>query len=193
MKRTKFEFVKTSIDGLLIVKHPLFPDERGCYAKPFASRLYKEQGLDFEPKEFAYTIAKRGVLKGMHFQLKNPQGKINVCIKGSKVYVAVDLRKGSSTFAKWNSVEISEKNRLGVYVPAGFAVGTISTSNEDSVVAYISDSDYEANSEATLDYEDKTLSIPWESFGIVRKDWIISKKDQNGMSLESFRKEYGGL
>jgi len=192
-KRTELEFEKTSIDGLLIVRHPLFPDDRGVYAKPFSSRAYLLNGIEFTPKEFAYTIAKRGVLKGMNFQFKNPQAKINVCVKGSKIYVALDLRKGSETFGKWEAIELSDKDRLGVYVPAGFAVGTLSTSEEDSIIAYISDKDYEPDSEAAIDFADRELAIPFESYGIPKTEWIISKKNQSGMSFAEFKSRYGGL
>jgi dTDP-4-dehydrorhamnose 3,5-epimerase len=192
-KRRELEFIKTSIEGLLVVRHPLFPDDRGLYAKPFSSANYLLSGIFFEPKEFAYTIAKKGVLKGMHFQFKNPQAKINVCIQGSKIYIVVDIRKSSPTFGKWEAVEISGENRLGVYVPAGFAVGTISTSEEDSIVGYICDKDYEPDTEATINYADPDLAIPWKKYGGTPDTWIISEKDRAGMSFAEFKRKYGGV
>ena len=147
---------------------------------------FDELGLNMKFVQDNESKSKRGVLRGLHFQKKHPQGKLVRVIKGSVYDVAVDIRKNSKTFGKWVGVELSEKNKKQFYIPEGFAHGFLVLSEEAQFVYKCSDF-YYPEDEGGIIYNDITINISWP----IPEDMevVISEKDKKWGGL----KEYGKL
>ena len=170
---------KTNFKDLLIIDNKAFNDKRG-----YLKELLKEKKLK---KKFPFTVmsySKRNVIRGLHLQKKNTQGKFISVLKGKIYDVVVDLRKKSKTFRKCFSIILSEKNSKSLYVPEGFAHGFCCLEKENYVI-YSCTKYRNKKSEVGLKYNDKDLNINWP----VKKP-ILSKKDKNNFSLEQYLKKY---
>ena len=119
----QFTFNKTSIEGVYIIENQVFGDERGYFMETYQKDLFDEAGLEFNFVQDNQSRSKKGVLRGLHFQYTQPQGKLVRVIKGEVFDVAVDLRKDSPTYGKWEGVILSEENKKQFYIPEGFAHG----------------------------------------------------------------------
>ena len=113
----KFNFIKTSIDGVVVVEPTVFGDHRGYFMETYNKAEFDAAGLDMVFVQDNESRSKKGVLRGLHFQKKNPQGKLVRVIEGEVFDVAVDLRKGSPTFGKWEGVPLSAENTKQLYIP----------------------------------------------------------------------------
>ena len=118
-----FEVIKTPIKDLVVIQPKVFGDERGFFLETYNKKSFEELGLTMEFVQDNHSKSKKGVLRGLHFQTKNTQGKLVRVAKGSVYDVAVDLRKGSETFGKWYGILLTENNKTMFYVPEGFAHG----------------------------------------------------------------------
>ena len=164
---------KTKFKGLVILKGVKHQDRRGYLRELVIEKLIK--------KKFKFQItslSKKNVLRGLHFQIKKPQGKLISVIKGEIFDVAVDLRKNSKTFGKHFSIRLNEKNCTSVFIPPGFAHGFLSLKKEN-IVCYSCTEYRSPSSERSLKYNDPKLKIRWPS-----KKPIISKKDNNASNFE---------
>jgi dTDP-4-dehydrorhamnose 3,5-epimerase len=131
---------------------------------------------------------KKAIIRGLHFQLPPyAETKLVRCIRGAVLDVFVDLRLGSSTFGKWDSIELSENNKKAIYIPRGFAHG-FCTLTGISEILYKVDNYYSKESEAGLAWNDKTIGIVWPE-----KEPVLSEKDQNNLSFEAFIARYKGI
>lgn len=119
----QFQFTKTGIEGLVVVEPKVFGDNRGYFMETYNYNDFKAAGLDMVFVQDNQSKSKKGVLRGLHFQKKNPQGKLVRVVSGEVYDVAVDLRKGSDTYGKWYGVLLSAENKKQFYVPEGFAPG----------------------------------------------------------------------
>jgi dTDP-4-dehydrorhamnose 3,5-epimerase len=177
MNVTNFE-----IEGLVLVEPRIFRDDRGLFFESFNQNKYGE----FIGKEVSFvqdniSVSKKGVLRGLHFQLPPfAQGKLVSVIKGSVLDVAVDLRKSSPTYGQHHIVELSEQNKLQFWIPPGFAHGFVSL-EEDTVFSYKCSHYYSPEHEKTLLWNDRSLAIDW---GI--NDPIVSEKDKIGEEFSNF-------
>jgi dTDP-4-dehydrorhamnose 3,5-epimerase len=181
------EFLKTKIHGLILIKPAVFGDSRGQFFETYSEEKMAQFGLNEKFVQDNQSISKKGVLRGLHFQ-KPPfaQGKLVRVVKGAALDVAVDLRKNSATFGQWESLEITEENKLILWVPPGFAHGFVSL-EENTVFVYKCTNFYNKASEATILWNDPYLNIEWKV-----KNPILSEKDLEGMSFEEFRNlEFG--
>ena len=115
-----FNFIKTKIDGMFIVEPTVFGDDRGYFLETYHYEEFKKAGIDTVFVQDNQSKAKRGVLRGLHFQTKRPQGKLVRVIKGEVFDVAVDLRKGSPTFGKWHGEILSDENKKQFFIPKNF-------------------------------------------------------------------------
>ena len=170
---------KTNFKGLLIIENKAFDDKRG-----YLKELLKEQKLK---KKFPFTVmsfSKKNVIRGLHLQKKNTQGKFISVLKGKIFDVAVDLRRKSKTYKKYFSIILSEKNSKSLYVPEGFAHGFCCLDKENYVI-YSCTKYRNKKSEVGLKYNDKDLNINWP----IKKP-ILSKKDKNNFSLKQYLKKY---
>jgi len=165
------------IKDVVFFKNTSFKDNRGYFKE-----LLKEK--DFK-KKFPFLVmsfSKKNVIRGLHLQTKNSQGKFISVIKGKIFDVVVDLRKNSKTFGMYVSTIISEKNSKSIFIPPGFAHGFCSLSNENYVV-YSCTKYREKKYETGIRYNDEDLNIKWPT-----KRPIISKKDKSNLSFKEFKK-----
>ncbi len=164
---------KTKFKGLLILQRKKHKDKRG-----FLMEMLREETLG---KKFKFQIlsrSKKNVLRGLHFQIKKPQGKLISVIKGEIFDVAVDLRKSSKTFGKHFSIILNDKNCSSVYIPPGFAHGFY-TFKKENIVCYSCTEYRSPKNERSLKYNDPKLKIKWPT-----KKPIISLKDKNASGLD---------
>ena len=171
--------IKTKFDGLILVKNKKFNDSRGYFRE-----LIIEKNIKVKFPFQVMSFSKKNVIRGLHIQTKNPQGKFVTVIKGTIFDVTVDLRKKSKTYGKYFSKVLSAKNLLSIYIPPGFAHGFCALDKENFVV-YSCTQYRNAKSEIGIDYNDKDLNIKWP----IKKP-ILSNKDQNGLSLFEFENKY---
>lgn len=182
-----FAVQATNISDLKVITPFFMEDDRGYFLKSVEKSVYKSFDLNAEIYEDFETFSKQGVIRGLHFQTKSPQAKIVRVIHGEIYDVAVDLRKGSTTYGKWESIYLSDKNRKIFYIPEGFAHGFLVTSSE-ALVSYKCIGEYLKEYDTGILWNDPMLANNWNI-----STPIISDKDNNLMSFHSFDKEYGGL
>jgi dTDP-4-dehydrorhamnose 3,5-epimerase len=170
---------KTKICGVHIFNIESFNDERGEFFKPFTIGVFNKAGLEFSVNEEFYSISKKNVIRGMHFQTPPfEHNKTVCCISGGVLDVVLDLRLQSETFGVHMAIELSSENRQVVWIPKGVAHGFLSL-QDNSIVAYKTDGPYSAE-------HDK--GVHWDSFGMCwgNGDWIISARDKNHPSFADF-------
>ncbi|WP_414468897.1 dTDP-4-dehydrorhamnose 3,5-epimerase [Methanobacterium sp. ACI-7] len=177
----KFNFIKTSIEGVYIIEPTVFGDERGYFMETYHKEEFKEAGLDFDFVQDNQSKSKKGVLRGLHFQHTKPQGKLVRVIKGEVFDVAVDLRENSPTYGKWEGVILSEKNKRQFYVPEGFAHGFLVLS-EEAEFTYKCTDFYDAEDEGGILWNDPEISIEWPIDNI--DDVILSGKDMQWKTIK---------
>lgn len=150
----------TALAGVLIIEPRVFQDERGFFLETYHARRYAEAGLDAVFVQDNHSRSRYGTLRGLHFQVANPQGKLVRVIEGAIWDVAVDIRPGSSTFGQYVGVELSAGNVRQIYVPPGYAHGFCVTSDV-AQVEYKCTAFYDAADERGIAWNDPTLAIPW--------------------------------
>lgn len=175
------EILKTSIGGLLILKPSVFEDERGYFFESFNHEKFLQHGLEMAFVQDNESKSKKGVLRGMHFQSPPfAQGKLVRVMRGRVLDVAVDIRKGSPTYGKWHSVELSGENKWMYWIPAGFAHGFL-TLEDETVFFYKCTNVYNKDAEWCIRWNDPDLNIDW---GMA--DPIVSKRDSHAPFFKDF-------
>ena len=169
----------TAIPDVLIIEPKVFGDARGFFFESFNQKAFNEAtGLDVNFVQDNHSRSTKGVLRGLHYQVQQPQGKLVRVVRGAVFDVAVDIRKGSPTFGQWVGIELTEENNKQCWVPAGFAHGFLVLS--DSADFLYKTTDYYAPGfERCLSWNDDELAITWPS----EITPILSAKDQAGTSL----------
>jgi dTDP-4-dehydrorhamnose 3,5-epimerase len=169
----------------MIIEPRVFGDNRGYFMETYNYNQFKEAGMDMVFVQDNQSKSKKGVLRGLHFQAKHPQGKLVRVLSGEVFDVGVDLRKGSPTFGKWHGVILSGENRKQFYVPEGFAHGFLVLSDE-AEFAYKCTDFYRPEDEVGIIWNDPTIGIEWPLEGL--GDIILSEKDKNlGLMSEIFK------
>lgn len=181
-----FDISDCKIKGLKIVTPFLAEDERGYFLKDFEKDIYKELGLDNDLNECFVTHSKKDVIRGMHFQTNNPQTKLVLVLQGEILDVAVDLRKGSTTFGKWEAVTLSEANHKVFYIPSGFAHG-FQVISDTALVSYKCFGKYDPETDTGIVYNDIDLSVDWIE---TKRENIVSEKDRKLMKFREFKRKY---
>ena len=175
----KFNFIATEIPDLYIIEPTVFGDERGYFMETYNDEFAPiVKHLDGSPAAFVQdneSRSRRGVLRGLHFQKANPQGKLVRVTEGEVFDVAVDLRLNSLTYGKWVGVILSAENKKQFYVPEGFAHGFLVLS-EYATFNYKCTRLYDPSSEGGLLYNDKDVAIEWPTDGIGEP--LLSEKDR---------------
>lgn len=182
-----FTFTKTSIEGVVIIDVKSYGDERGFFMETYKKPDFEKGGITCDFVQDNQSSSVKGVLRGLHFQINHPQSKLVRVIKGSVFDVAVDLRKNSPTFGKWEGVELSAENKRQFFIPRGFAHGFMVLS-EQAEFCYKCDDVYHPDDEGGLMWNDPAIAVKWpelENCGEIRYP-ILSKKDQRHQSLEEF-------
>lgn len=167
--------IRTKLKDCLIIDPDVFEDNRGFFLETFNQSKYQKQaGINLEFVQDNFSRSKKNTLRGLHFQKKNPQGKLVRVAHGEVYDVAVDIRKNSKTFGCWEGVSLSEANKRQFWVPPGFAHGFVVLSDYADF-EYKCTSAYDPDDEGTIIWNDSSLNINWPI-----KDPILSKKDLNG-------------
>jgi dTDP-4-dehydrorhamnose 3,5-epimerase len=169
----------TPIPDVLMLEPRVFGDERGFFLESFNARGFREAtGLDLNFVQDNHSRSARNVLRGLHYQVRQPQGKLVRCVQGRVFDVAVDLRRGSATFGRWVGQELSEQNKLELWVPPGFAHGFVVLS-ESADFLYKTTDYYAPEHERCIAWNDAELGIEWPIEG----EPILSDKDRLGARL----------
>lgn len=179
----KFKFIETGIEGLTVIEPTVFGDNRGYFMETYSTKEFADAGLDMTFVQDNQSKSKKGVLRGLHFQKQNPQGKLVRAIKGEVFDVAVDLRKNSKTYGKWYGVTLSEENKKQFYVPEGFAHGFLVLSDTAEFV-YKCTRLYTPGDEGGLMYNDPDINIKWPN--IENLEVILSEKDKLNSNFKDF-------
>ena len=172
--------VRTSIPELLILEPRVFGDARGFFMESFNARTFAEvTGLETDFVQDNHSRSQRGVLRGLHYQLRQAQGKLVRVASGRVFDVAVDMRRSSPTFGRWEGGELSEDNHRQFWVPPGFAHGFVVLS-ETADFLYKTTDYYAPEHERCLAWDDPTVAVDWQLEGI---EPLLSAKDRVGKSL----------
>lgn len=173
------------IEGLKVITPAVFGDERGYFMETYNYNDFKEAGIDLTFVQDNQSSSKKGVLRGLHFQINHPQDKIVRVVSGEVFDVAVDLRKGSPTYGQWYGVRLSAENKKQFYIPEGFAHGFLVLSDE-AEFAYKCTDFYHPGDEGGLLWSDPEIGIDWPiEEGM---ELIISEKDKKwGGFQETFK------
>lgn len=180
-------FHKTGIPGLLIFEPKVFDDSRGYFFEAYNKKTFQDEGVDLLFVQDNQSKSSYGVIRGLHYQLHpHAQYKLVRVLEGSILDVAVDIRKGSATFGKYFSIELSAANKKQLLIPIGFAHG-FSVLSETAIVLYKCDALYNKESEAGILYNDPSLNIDWK---IPAGKEIVSDKDLQQPLFESSRNNF---
>ena len=172
--------VPTALPGVLILEPRVFSDARGHFFESFNQRVMVEAGIDTSFVQDNHSSSVRGVLRGLHYQIQNPQGKLVRVVVGEVLDVAVDLRRSSPHFGRWASFVLSAENHRMAWIPPGFAHGFVVRS-ERAEFLYKTTDYYAPAFERTLLWSDPSLAIEWQLDGPP----VLSDKDAAGLSLSS--------
>ncbi|PKH12446.1 dTDP-4-dehydrorhamnose 3,5-epimerase [Pseudomonas prosekii] len=171
--------IETALPGVLIIEPKVFGDERGFFYESFNAKAFAEAtGLDTQFVQDNHSRSQRGVLRGLHYQLENVQGKLVRVTAGEVLDVAVDIRRSSAHFGQWVAVRLSADNHRQLWVPEGFAHGFVVLS-EVAEFLYKTTDYYTPSAERCIRWDDPTLAIDWQLHAAPQ----LSAKDQNGKSL----------
>ena len=152
--------IETSLPGVLVLEPKVYADERGFFMETYHAARFREAGIDAIFVQDNHSRSLRGVLRGLHYQEPNPQGKLVRCTKGALFDVAVDIRVGSPHFGKWTSAELTEENKRMLWVPPGFAHGFCALTDIADLVYKVT-SLYDAKSDRVILWSDPDLRIAW--------------------------------
>lgn len=177
----KFNFIDTGIKGLYVIEPTVFGDSRGYFMETYQMNDFALGGVDVKFVQDNESCSSKGVLRGLHFQKNNPQGKLVRVIEGEVFDVAVDLRKNSETYGKWYGVILSAENKKQFYVPEGFAHGFLVTS-ERATFVYKCTRLYDPSDEGGLMWNDPDIGIEWPLDGI--EEIRLSEKDKKNSSFK---------
>ncbi|MFX0084050.1 MAG: dTDP-4-dehydrorhamnose 3,5-epimerase [Candidatus Hodarchaeota archaeon] len=174
----KFKRIKGPIEGLMVIEPTLFKDDRGYFMEAYNKNEFSSLGINQDFVQDNHSKSMKGVLRGLHFQIKNPQRKLIRVIRGSVYDVAVDCRRRSPTFKKYFGIELSEKNNKMLYIPEGFAHGFLTLTEEVDLIYKVTDY-YNVEYDCGIVWNDPEIMIQWpfEENGIVNP--ILSEKDKN--------------
>lgn len=171
------------IPGPLVIEPKVFGDERGFFLESWNEARFKDAGLDLAFVQDNHSRSAKGVLRGVHFQNPNPQGKLVRVVSGAVWDVAVDLRASSPYFGKWFGIELSAANKRMFWVPPGFGHGFL-TLEDGTDFLYKCTSLYEPASEQSLQWDDPAVGIDWPLGDIVPQ---LSQKDREGTAFDQIK------
>lgn len=175
------KIIPNSIPGVITIEPDVFGDERGFFMETYRKNRFAEAGIDIDFVQDNHSGSRRGSLRGLHYQIQQPQARLFRVISGEVFDVVVDIRRSSPTFGKWVSQVLSADNRRQVFVPPGFAHGIFVLSDWAEVLYKASDY-YAPQWERTILWDDLTLNIPWPL--IDGQAPILSAKDAQGKLLK---------
>lgn len=170
--------IESKLKGLLVLEPKVFGDSRGFFLESFNEKVMADAGIRDRFVQDNHSFSARNVLRGLHYQVQRPQGKLVRVAVGEVLDVAVDLRRSSPTFQQWKSVKLSGDNKRMLWVPPGFAHGFVVLS-ENAHVLYKTTEFYLPQLERTIAWDDPDLKIDWQLDGPA----TLSEKDRHGLPL----------
>jgi dTDP-4-dehydrorhamnose 3,5-epimerase len=173
-------FIPTEIPDILLIEPTVYGDERGFFIETYQAQVFTEAGLDCCFVQDNHSGSRQGILRGLHYQIRQAQGKLVRVVAGEVFDVAVDLRRSSPTFGKWTACSLSSQNKLQVWIPPGFAHGFYVVS-EWAEVLYKATDFYAPQWERTLLWDDPDLEIHWPI--PPGQAPLLSAKDRQGKRL----------
>ncbi len=178
--------IPTQIPDVLIIEPQVFGDDRGFFFESFNLKDFcTAVGQDISFVQDNHSLSKKGVLRGLHYQLEQTQGKLVRVTRGAVFDVAVDLRQSSKTYSQWVGVELSAENKKQLWIPKGFAHGFLTLSDEAEFLYKTTDY-WHAESEQCILWDDSLLNILWPISN--KKDIFLNSKDAQGLSWEDATK-----
>jgi dTDP-4-dehydrorhamnose 3,5-epimerase len=174
------EFLKTHLDGLLVIEPRIFEDSRGFFFESFNQKRFDKFVPNTVFVQDNHSKSNKGVLRGLHYQIQHAQGKLVRVVQGSVFDVAVDIRKSSPTFGQWFGIELSSTNKKQLWIPAGFAHGFL-TLEDNTEFLYKTTDFYHPDFERSILWNDQEIEISWPSIS----DVILSSKDQEGSPIKN--------
>jgi dTDP-4-dehydrorhamnose reductase/dTDP-4-dehydrorhamnose 3,5-epimerase len=177
------ELIEEKLNGIKLFAPKVFGDNRGWFTESYRKDDLEKYGISADFVQDNHSMSTKGVLRGMHFQHTPPQGKLIRVTKGLAQVVEVDIRIDSPTFGQWASFEISEENKYILWVPAGFANGFL-TLSDDVEMQYKVTNYWNAEGESNIRYDDPEIGIEWQS-----DNPIISERDANASSLKNWKEK----
>jgi len=172
-----------SIKDVKLIEPRVFKDNRGYFYESFRASSLKEAGIDIDFVQDNVSKSYQNAIRGLHYQIINPQDKLVACLKGTILDIAVDLRKDSLTFGQYVAVKLSDENNRLLFVPKGFAHG-FSVLSKEAIVSYKCSDYYNPEGERGVKWNDPFIQVNWEV-----EHPILSEKDQNLPSLSSLSEE----
>lgn len=183
----KIKVTTCDIEGLRIIEPTVFGDERGYFMETYNYNDFREAGIDVQFVQDNQSASRRGVLRGLHFQIHHPQDKLVRVLQGEVYDVAVDLREGSATYGKWHGVLLSGENKKQFFIPKNFAHGFLVLS-EYAEFAYKCTDFYHPNDEGGLAYNAADIGVEWPIPADM--ELILAERDRNWGNLAEFTKKY---
>jgi dTDP-4-dehydrorhamnose 3,5-epimerase len=181
----KFEVIKTNLRDVLILEPRCFVDERGFFYESFNENDFsKVIGKKITFVQDNHSLSKRGVLRGLHYQTQQTQGKLVRVVRGAVFDVVVDLRQASPTFGNWMGIELSADNKKQLWIPEGFAHGFLALS-EEAEFLYKTTDYWHAESEQSILWNDPELNIEWPDIGLAP---ALNNKDAAGLNWPKAQK-----
>jgi dTDP-4-dehydrorhamnose 3,5-epimerase len=168
---------ETGLPGVLLIEPKVFGDDRGFFMETYRADTFREAGIGDAFVQDNHSRSARGVLRGLHYQEPNGQGKLVRCTRGAIFDVAVDIRRGSPTFARWFGIELSDANKRMLWIPPGFAHGFCAM-EDDSDLVYKCTKLYDAASDRSILWNDPAIGIEWPI-----AEPVLSGKDANAPRL----------
>jgi dTDP-4-dehydrorhamnose 3,5-epimerase len=176
-----FTFVRTALPEVIICERKVYGDARGMFSELYRRQAYRDGGVDVEFVQDNHSRSVKGVLRGLHYQLRHPQGKLVAVVSGTIFDVAVDIRRGSPNFGKWVGVELSDDNGRELFVPAGFAHGFCVLSERVDVIYRCTDY-YRPEDDRGILWSDPDIGIDWPV-----TNPILSERDRKLPCLSAVR------
>ncbi|MBM4054110.1 MAG: dTDP-4-dehydrorhamnose 3,5-epimerase [Planctomycetes bacterium] len=173
------EFIKTALPEVVLIKPHVFRDERGFFLETFHQKKYMEGGIPGQFVQDNHSHSVKNTIRGLHYQLSHPQGKLVYVVSGEIFDVAVDIRRGSPSFGKWVGVRLSSENKHQLYIPEGFAHG-FRVLSETADVIYKCTDIYYPNDDFGILWSDPSINISWQVTAP-----ILSKKDRESQTLNN--------
>ena len=176
------KFIPTAIPDVILIEPKVFGDHRGFFMETWQRQQFAENGIDYDFVQDNHSKSSHGILRGLHYQMEQTQGKLVRVVEGSVFDVAVDMRKSSATFGQWVGYELSAENHRMLWVPPGFAHGFY-VKSETAEFVYKCTDYYAPEHEESLLWNDPALSIEWNL--VEGKSPILSDKDANAPVLSN--------
>lgn len=172
------EIKELTIKGLFLIRPKKIEDHRGYFMEVYKPEILKSAGIDFNVVQENISLSKKNVFRGFHSQ-KYPyeQAKLVQCLDGKILDIVIDMRQSSSTYMKYEAIELNSQDREQLFIPKGFAHGFISMT-DSATIMYKVDNPYSRESEQTLNYLSKDINVDYESLGIDPNNLILSDKDK---------------